>query len=287
MKIALIGAGNVGTTLALLLQQRGHDVAEIYSRTPASAARAVSLIPGSRPVPALTDLSLADIVIVATGDDALEKVAEDLTHVKAVHSGSIVFHCSGSRPAAILAALKSGGAKIASVHPVKTFTDPQGDAASFAGTWCGMEGDAAAVEVLGPLFASIGAHVFPLRGEDKMLYHAAIVFMCNDLFPLLEAGFACYEGSGVDRETAAKIAAPILHATIDNALRLGPSQALTGPVARGDAGVVAAQLAKLESFSADYAELYRVLGRLAADLSEQKGAASPDKIEEIRKILRK
>ena len=41
-----------------------------------------------------------------------------------------------------------------------------------------------------------------------------------------------------------KVLAPLLRAALDNALRLGDA-ALTGPVSRGDAGTVAAHLARL------------------------------------------
>ena len=40
MKIVIIGAGNVGTALAILLQRAGHQIVGLTCRTPASAAAA-------------------------------------------------------------------------------------------------------------------------------------------------------------------------------------------------------------------------------------------------------
>jgi predicted short-subunit dehydrogenase-like oxidoreductase (DUF2520 family) len=171
------------------------------------------------------------------------------------------------------------------VHPVKTFTDPRRDAETFAGAWCAVEGDAPAVERLSRLFEGAGARLFPVAGERKLTYHAANVFLCNYLVPLMAAGLACYEKAGVPREAAAQAAEPLMRATIDNVLRDGAAPALTGPIARGDDQVVAAQLRALEAADPKLAELYRLLGLRAADLAEAKGAAPAEGLAEIRRRL--
>jgi len=92
---------------------------------------------------------------------------------------------------------------------------------------------------------------------------------------------------GRAREVAVQAAEPLMRATIDNALQHGPAQALTGPIARGDHRVVAAQLQALAEVDPRLAELYRVLGLRAADVAEDKGAASAEQIAAIRRLLLK
>ena len=57
---------------------------------------------------------------------------------------------------------------------------------------------------------------------------------------------------------------PLVRATVDNVGELGPADALTGPVARGDARTVARHLDEL---SGDDRDAYRAFARLARLLS--------------------
>lgn len=284
-RISILGAGKVGAALGRVFARTGSEIGDIASRTRASSDAARSLIGAGRVADGPEDLGLAEILMIAVGDNALYGVAEALAGSPAVGPGTVVFHCSGAAAASVLAPLRARGASIASVHPVKTFTDPLRDAETFAGTWCGIEGDAEAVERLSVLFEAAGARLFPVDGERKLIYHAANVFLCNYLVPLIEAGLACYERAGVPREAAIQAAAPLMRATIDNALKQGPARALTGPIARGDDKVVAAQLSALDQADPRLGELYRLLGLRAADLAEEKGAAQAERLAAIRRRL--
>ena len=123
-----------------------------------------------------------------------------------------MFHCSGATPSSVLQPLCIHGAHIASVHPVKTFTSPANDAENFSGTWCGMEGDAEALAVLEPIFQGFGGNTFTIKPAEKILYHTAVVFICNYLFSIIEVGLQCFDQAGVSRDLAAKLVEPILYA---------------------------------------------------------------------------
>jgi predicted short-subunit dehydrogenase-like oxidoreductase (DUF2520 family) len=282
--ISIIGAGKVGTTLGRVFADAGRHIADITSRTRASAEQARAVIGAGRIVE-LQDLQPAEIFMIAVSDNALHGLTGALDSTEAVRDGTVVFHCSGAIPSSALSPLREKGASVASVHPVKTFTDPLRDAQTFAGTWCAVEGDAAAAARLTELFEGVGARVFPVQGECKLIYHAANVFLCNYLFPLIEAGLQCYEQAGVPREVAAQVVDPILHATVANALRDGPAQAMTGPIARGDDRVVADQLRAVQAEDERLGELYRLLGRFSVDLAERKGAASAEGLARIRRLF--
>jgi predicted short-subunit dehydrogenase-like oxidoreductase (DUF2520 family) len=284
--LTIIGAGNVGTTLGKCFAAAPSiTISQIYSRTPRSAARARAQIGAGSVATSIADLNPADFLLIATTDTALPGIAAALATAGAARPGTIAFHCSGATPSAVLHGLRATGALIASAHPIKTFTSPAADAQTFPGTWCGIEGDPPAAAALKPLFASIGANCFDINANEKLLYHAGSVFMCNYLFPLIEAGMRCYEQAGVDRPTAARCVETILHTTIDNALRDGPAKALTGPIARGDDTTVQNQRAALAAFDPTYARLYEFLGALTTDLAAQKGVASAAQLARLRDIL--
>jgi predicted short-subunit dehydrogenase-like oxidoreductase (DUF2520 family) len=166
-----------------------------------------------------------------------------------------------------------------------SFADPEKAIGDFDGTWCGMEGDDSALALLEPAFEAIGARCFRIEASGKSLYHAASVIACNYLVTLEEISLEIYEAAGIGRETALQILAPILRGTVENILTLGPTAALTGPIARGDTNVIAGHIKSLEQWNPEVAALYRRFGLVTADLSEKQGNAPASCLAEIRELL--
>ncbi|MBL6430247.1 MAG: DUF2520 domain-containing protein [Maritimibacter sp.] len=282
--MSLVGAGNVGRTLASLFTQNGIDVTGVTSRSAGSTKRAADLF-GATPVERIEDLPETDLVLITTPDDLIADAAARLAGSGRLAEGAVLLHCSGATPSSVLRHDSPRPYHVASVHPVKTFTDPIRDAASFPGTYCGAEGDPEALDALLALFEKIGARCFRIREEHKLLYHTASVYASAYLFGIIKIAFDLYEVAGVDRDVAAEILDPIMHATVSNALTHGPEKTVTGPVSRGDVGVVERQIAALEKNFPDRAALYKALGREALDLSEAKGAASPESVARLKDVL--
>jgi predicted short-subunit dehydrogenase-like oxidoreductase (DUF2520 family) len=280
----IIGAGHVGGALGIVLRRHEITIQGISCRTQESAVRACHLIEAGTPMEA-EKLAPADLLMITTSDNALADIAQNLKN--AVRPGTVAFHCSGATPSSVLSSLRTEGAHVGSIHPVKTFTDPLLDAETFPGTWCGIEGDEAALAVLRPLFEKAGARLFAVDPAKKTLYHAATVFMCSYIFPLIEAGFQCYEAASVDRAAAADISGPLVRAAVDNALRFGPGKTMTGPLSRGDDTVVGRQLAALTAWKPELAALYTALGAASIPLARQKGAAPSEKLEAIAQLLKR
>ncbi len=99
--------------------------------------------------------------MLAVNDDQILPVSEKLLRAGKLTPGDIVFHCSGALAAAQLAALRVAGVHLASVHPVRSFADPQLVLQQFDGTFCSIEGDAQALAVLQPALQEIGAQEKP------------------------------------------------------------------------------------------------------------------------------
>jgi predicted short-subunit dehydrogenase-like oxidoreductase (DUF2520 family) len=161
---------------------------------------------------------------------------------------------------------------VASVHPVRSFADPEAVAATFAGTFCGIEGDAGALAVLGPAFEAIGARLVAIDPAAKTVYHAAAVFASNYLVTVLDAALRAWQAAGVPEEVARELARPLATETLANVLRMGPAAALSGPVARGDFATVARQQEALARWDSPTGDLYRALVAPTAELARRKRA---------------
>lgn len=283
----IIGPGRVGRTLGRLMQQAGlHAVQDVLSAELVTAENAVAFIGAGRAVRTLGEMGAADLWLLTPPDAAIAPAAAALAAAGRVRAGDIVFHCSGALSSTALAPLAVMGAHIASVHPLKSFADPALAVQTFAGTYCAVEGDAAALTALTPWFEQLGARVSVIDPAGKTLYHAASVLVCNDLTALMEAGLRAFEKAGIERATAQAMMEPLVRETIDNVFALGTTRALTGPVARGDADVVARQLAALDSLDTRIADAYRALNQIALELARAQGGASAAALNAVAQALK-
>lgn len=282
----IIGPGKVGRTLARLWRRASvFTIGDVLSRTPDSARGAVSFIGGGRAAGDMSDMAPAEAWMVTTSDDAIAVCGSALARSGALRPGDVVFHCSGALSSLELQAVAACGAHSASVHPVKAFADPGAATADFAGTWCAAEGDVNALALLEPAFERIGARIARVDAHSKILYHAGNVIASNYLVALVEAALRAYALAGIPRESARAMMKPLLRETADNALGMGTVSALTGPIARGDAALVARQLDALEKADPSLAALYRELGRIAVELARAQRKAHAAALDAIHEIL--
>jgi predicted short-subunit dehydrogenase-like oxidoreductase (DUF2520 family) len=266
----IVGAGHVGPVLGRLFATRGvFTVQDVLTRSQASAQEAVNFIGAGRAVDAIDSLRQADVWMLAVPDDRIAEVAGQLAG-RGDLKGAVVFHCSGAKASMELDALRAAGALVASVHPVRSFADPQQVAASFDGTFCGVEGDEQALALLNPAFIAIGARVVAIDARAKTVYHAASVFASNYLTTVLDAALRAYQAAGIPEEVARELARPLATETLANVFRLGPETALSGPIARGDTATVARQQAAVQAWDPATGALYEALAAATWDLAARK-----------------
>jgi predicted short-subunit dehydrogenase-like oxidoreductase (DUF2520 family) len=284
--LSVIGCGSAVRTLVRLWQDAGiFRIGGILTSRPESAREAAAFIGSGTAIAAIEELSLSDLYLIGCPDDSIGECCIQLAGSNLVTEGTVVFHLSGALASSELEPVRHKGASVASVHPVMSFAHPEKAIGDFAGTWCGMEGDDAALALLEPAFEAIGARPFRIEASGKSLYHAASVIACNYLVTLEELSLQTFEEAGIGRETALQILAPILRGTVENILALGTTEALTGPIARGDVSVIERQIRTLEQWNPEIAALYRKLGRATADLSGKQGNAPASCLAAIRELL--
>lgn len=262
----LLGAGRVGKTLGRLWHTQGVlQVQDVLTTSPASARAAVDFIGAGRPLAALNDMRPADYWLIAVPDRQIAASAQALAG--AGLPPATAFHASGALAAAELAPLQAVGWQVASAHCILSFATPATAVLQFAGTPCALEGQAATLAVLEPLFKRIGARCFTLPSADKLRYHAAAVFATNFLPVLQATAETLWQDSGVPPELLPQLRATLLHNAVDNLLALGPAGALTGPAARGDTALVQHQGESVAQWNPQAGAAYAALSELAARLA--------------------
>lgn len=283
----IIGSGRVGRACGRLwARERVFEVQDVLTRSRESAARGVQFIGAGRAAGSLEEMRGADVWMVATRDDAIVPSCVTLAASGKITPDDIVFHVSGATPSDALRPAREKGARIASVHPIKTFTDAEAAVQSFAGTYCAAEGDGEALRVLKPAFEKIGAKVFGIASEAKPVYHAGGVLACNYLVVLIEAALRAHEKAGIPRAASLEALEPMVRETVDAIFDKGPAKALTGPISRGDAATVRRQLAMVRGWDREVAELYRGLGLQAVALAETDGRLDAARATDLRNALK-
>lgn len=279
--LSIIGCGNVGRVLGRLWHEQGiFRIQDVVTRSAESARGAVAFIGAGDATAAPDALRAADVYLIGTPDDQIGPCCEGLADDGVFRPGAIVFHCSGALPSTVLKSATRHGAVVASVHPIRSFADPEQVARHFDGTFCGIEGDSSAVDILRAAFSSIGAKTVPINAEFKSVYHAAAVFSSNYLVTLLDTAVAAYERAGVPREDALQLMEPLVRGTVDNVFRLGPVDALTGPIARGDLATVVRQYKAVSAWNRRRGALYKLLGKLTAELAAKRQSGTRRRAEE-------
>ena len=272
LRAGIIGSGRLGTALALALDHKEYSIEYLVARRLQNARKAAALLDASTRALAakhMRELSPVDLVLIATPDDQIAKVANELAGLKLAWPGkATVLHTSGALSSRVLAPLGERGWSIGSLHPLVSVSDPR--AASLrGGFWC-VEGDRAAVRIAKTVVRDLEGKSFSIGSEYKPLYHAAAVMSSGNVVALFDVALEMLGQCGLRRKEAQRVLLPLLITAIGNLRDKDPANALTGPFSRGDVETVKRHLTVLKHNELkDALELYRLLGQRSLKLSKR------------------
>ena len=246
--IGIIGAGKVGAVLGAALRGAGHAVVGVSAVSEASLDRAELLLPGVPVLDVADIVERSELVLLAVPDDALADLVSGLAATGAWQAGQLVAHTSGRFGTGVLAPVKAAGGIPLALHPAMTFTGMSLDLARLSDCCFGVTADPAMLPIAQALVVEMGAEPVVIAEADRVLYHASLAHSANHMVTLVAQAAQILTDIGV--ESTSQMLGPLLRAALDNALMSGES-ALTGPVARGDAGTVAAHAAALREYTLD------------------------------------
>jgi len=266
MKFGIIGAGIVGTALAVQLTEAGHECMGVHTRSHSSYERFRSYINKEHLL--LEELVPAvEFLFITTQDGMIRSIAESLAAKTLIIPGQVWIHCSGSLPSAVLRVQEGFPIRCLSLHPLQAFASVDNALEILSGTHFGIEGDE---EELGEgIVKDLGGIPHKIMADQKTLYHAGAVVASNYLAVLASLAVELFAEAGIEGKEALASLLPLMKGTLSNLEQVGLPQALTGPIARGDVQVVQGHL---EQLPPKLVEIYKGLGSKALELGEGKWA---------------
>jgi predicted short-subunit dehydrogenase-like oxidoreductase (DUF2520 family) len=269
MDVAIVGAGRVGTAFGVRLRRAGHRIVATSGRE--ETARRTRTYFGAAPVLSAPDAARrAEVVLIATPDDAIAPTCAAIVEGAGVTTGGVVGHVSGATGLDALAPAEAVGATVLSIHPLQTFPDVDSAIERLGGCPMAVTARAQTGTSLGERLAlDAGGRPFALADEAKPLYHAAAVFASNYLVAITALARDIGVIAGLDDPIA--LLAPLQATTLANLSVMGPERALTGPAVRGDAGTIERHLDALSTSAPAAVKPYVALARAALDLAERSG----------------
>jgi predicted short-subunit dehydrogenase-like oxidoreductase (DUF2520 family) len=264
--IGIIGAGRAGGALAAAFAAAGYRVVALSSEA-SDSARALAQRIGATAVDAPVDVArAASLVFLATPDAAITPVCRAIAELDGWRAGQYAVHCSGALGREALADAAEAGALTGGFHPLQTLAGPD-TAARLRGAYVAVDADPPLAAILHTLARATGAIPFDFDAQHRTLYHAAAVMVANYTIALYACGMHLLENAGVPDEVQAHALLPLLRGAVEGLERATPSEALTGPIARGDDVTVARHIAALEAQAPQLLPIYRALGRVALALA--------------------
>ena len=282
LRVGVIGTGRAGSVIGAALHRVGHEVVAVAAVSELSRLRAQALLPDVPIVDIDHVVAACDLVLVAIPDDALAGLLEGLAASGSVKPGQFWVHLSGRYGTDVMAPVVALGALPLAIHPVMSFTGTSMDLQRLEECPFGVTAPDELRSAAEALVIEIGGDPIWVPEDKRVLYHAALAFGSNYLITLVAQSAALLSQAGI--EEPRRVLAPLLSASLDNAVRLG-DQALTGPVARGDAASVKAHLEVLTEQSELAGSSYRALARVTADRAVEAGLLSTALAEALLGVL--
>lgn len=286
-RLALLGPGRVGQAVCRLLKDAGHEICAVIGRDGQRTREAADFI--GAPETATTDLckaTPAEIVLVAVPDDHIGTTAAGLRRQAGLAPGTVLIHFSGLHRASILLGEDGPPLGALSIHPLQTFATASAGVSNLPGTPCSVEGETALHPLAFDLVRDLGGTHFPIKGEQKALYHTSACLASNYFVTLAHDACTLMTRCGVEQDQAFALLLPLLRGTFKNLETLGPVQALTGPISRGDDRTVQKHLEALEALPEGLRRAYKALGMQTLDVASEKGTLNEAGRQRILQILK-
>jgi predicted short-subunit dehydrogenase-like oxidoreductase (DUF2520 family) len=282
LRVGIVGPGRAGTALARALARAGHVITGASAVSDASRQRARDNFPHAELAQPAQVIEDADLVLLTVPDDVLPSLVAGLAKTGAPVQGRLLAHASGAHGIRVLDPATAAGGLPLAIHPVMTFTGRDDDVDRIKGVSFGVTAPDPLRPAAEALVIEMGGEPVFIAEENRHLYHAALAFAANHLVTLVAEAADMLGKAGAGNPE--RMLGPLLSAALDNALRFGDA-GLTGPVARGDDGTVAAHVAAIAGAEPRALAAYLALARLTADRALATGLLRPDDAERLLGVL--
>ena len=282
VNLGFIGAGTVGSALALRLSSKGYQVVAVSSRSQTSAINLAQAI-SCRAFNNNQDVAdAAELVFITTPDDVIPVVASQIQW----HPGQSVVHCSGADSTQSLESAKKLGARVGVIHPLQTFASAKQAIENMPGSTFALEAEEPLLSILKGMATALEGHWIELAARDKVVYHAAAVIACNYLVTLVKLATDLWQSFNIPTHQATEALLPLIRGTIHNMETVGIPQCLTGPIARGDTGTIKKHLVALQKVAPAILPTYRELGLQTIPIALAKGRINQKQAQDLQELMK-
>ena len=282
-KIAFIGCGAVGKTLAVALSRSGYSVIAASSRTYKSAEDLSGRIKNCISYESIPDAARqADLIFITTFDNAIEPVVNSIEW----STGQAVVHCSGASSLDVLKAAEIQGASIGSFHPLQAFAGVEDALAALPGSTFGIEGEGKLKDYLTQLALDVGGKPIFLKSSDKPLYHASAVSLGGVLMGQIAVIAQIWEDRlGVEKNEALKTLIPMVRGVADALDANGIPEGIAGPYVRGDIDTVQKHLDAMKSVGIKEMQMYATTALAGIKFAAERGVCKDEDVKVMKKLL--
>jgi len=283
VRVSFLGAGRVGGALALAMHRIGWNIQAVASRSADSAAKLAHQVSATT-CGFQQAVDAADWVFVTTPDDVIEPLVSALTW----RAGQCVLHCSGAQELSVLAAESAHGADVAGFHPLQLIAAAEQGAKALQGSVVAIEaGPASAHRAKGlrDLALALGMQPMALSPGVRPLYHAAANLAASGVLSVLSQATALLQHIGLNEADALHALLPLTRGALNAADIQGLPGAISGPVARGDAGVLSRHLQALQTHAPELLALYQTLSAQQLRLARSNGRLTEAQALQLMALL--
>ena len=282
-KLGFIGAGKVGTALAVRLSKKGYPVVAVYDVKPEAARYFTGVVSGSK---AVDDKQMvadaAELVFVSTTDDFIGSTASEVKW----RDGQMVLHCSGANTTALLEPARKQGALVGVFHPGQAFTDKEQAIENIAGAIFDIEAEEPLLSTLKEMSVALDGGWVEVKAADRPVFHVAEELYTLFFYVNYKVAIKMMQAIDLNEEQANKVLLPLMKATVRNIEAFGMNQVLPGPVDRGDGETIKKHIDGLRSTFPGGLPLYRELALQNTYLALEWGSINQQKTDELQSILK-
>jgi predicted short-subunit dehydrogenase-like oxidoreductase (DUF2520 family) len=284
IKIGFIGAGRLGSSLALLLSKKSYQITAVYSRSHSSSLKMSESIKGCHICSSGQDLAeKAELVFITTPDDVITSISDSIKW----QPGQMAVHCSGVDSLDLLASAHKDGALTGVFHPLQTFTNSEQALENIKGSTFTIEAPEPLLGKLKKIAYDLGGRWIEIKSEDKVIYHTAAVFACNYLVTLMKVSTDLWQTFGISPRQSIQALLPLVKGTINNIETVGLPDCLTGPIARGDTGTIIKHINALSKKAPHLISTYKELALKTIPIALDKGGINKSQALNLKAILTK
>lgn len=234
MRIAFIGAGNVATVLARLLQQAGNTITGIYSASQTSAQKLGDEL-GVAQAGTLDNIDTsAEVYIIAVADNAIASICKTLKL-----PGKIVLHTSGSTPQQVLATVSADYGVMYPLQSIRKEAAHQPEIPFLINA-----SNAEVLQKIKLLAAGISTMVEEADDSKRLALHLAAVMVSNftNFLYTLASDYCAAQ------QVEFKTLVPLIKEVAGRTALYNPAVMQTGPASRGDSMTIEKHLQLLQGY---------------------------------------